>query len=176
MDEFVVCTNPGCGNVLQAEIVQRYDTGGWCMACVRAKKEVERAAYVKANRRSIDPFAGLDDPVEQIKVIHQDLRSTELLVVAGPPRSPEDIYSTLSQDDLGRLVSFAIDELRTGSVDLPLEIARCLAAFTNADLHALQNELFRQVDGGEIWAFNGGVAYSFTCDTCSTVAVTCQTS
>ena len=62
------CRTEGCGNTILPTTARAND--GYCMPCVQKRLREEHEEYVRRNRREIDPYAGITDPVEVIRVIH----------------------------------------------------------------------------------------------------------
>lgn len=40
------------------------------MPCVHRRRREEREEYIRQNRREVDPYAGIADPVEILRVLH----------------------------------------------------------------------------------------------------------
>ena len=73
----VVCKSVGCSRTILAATAAR--TGGYCMPCVQTKERKQREAHIRANRRDVDPYAGIDDPLELLKIVHQPPKPDPLI-------------------------------------------------------------------------------------------------
>lgn len=137
MTERIECTNAGCMNrILPATKVR---TGGLCMPCVKKMEREEKQRYIDEHRKDIDPFEGIVDPAEIIKISHL-CRVPDPLVRYLPYRgSIEALYHELSEADEARLIEFAIQEAVLGDVDYIGSICLELAAFKSSKLSALQD-------------------------------------
>jgi len=104
------------------------------MPCVQEKKRREREAYVRTHRRDVDPYAGIEDPVEVIRVFHQSLPQDPLIRYL-PYRDPiEVVYGRLDPDAADRLMSMILSHFRNKETDLAQELLLELAAFSSADI------------------------------------------
>jgi hypothetical protein len=61
----VACKTAGCTRTILAATAAR--TGGYCMPCVQAKERQQREAHLRANRRDVDPFDGIDEPLDILR-------------------------------------------------------------------------------------------------------------
>ena len=137
----VVCKSVGCNRTILAATAAR--TGGHCMPCVQAKERREREAYLRANRRDVDPYAGLDDPLDILKIVHQPPKADPLIRYALPPRPTAALYAELDSGQIAALLRHAQTLLKRGDTHVAQDIAACLAAFLSADISSLQQELIR---------------------------------
>lgn len=68
MTERIPCIREGCPSTILPATAAR--TSGYCMPC---KQEMEREAhqrYIEANRRDVNLYEGMTDPVEILKIMH----------------------------------------------------------------------------------------------------------
>jgi hypothetical protein len=68
-DQRIRCLTPGCENTIQPSTAKR--TGGYCGPCDGKKKQTARDQYIQANRKEVDLYAGITDPVEILRIMHQ---------------------------------------------------------------------------------------------------------
>lgn len=130
----IPCKSPGCTRTILPATAER--TGGFCMPCVQEKAQREYQAYVRANRRDENPYEGVEDPLELIKRVHAERPYDPLIRYLPCPRSHEDLYAALDPGRMSALIEHA-SELVDSDVQRAEDIARCLAAFTDADINAL---------------------------------------
>src|SRR5262245_55100715 len=101
----VACKSSGCTRTILAATAAR--TGGFCMPCVQTKEREQRAAYIRANRRDVDPYAGIDDPLELLKIVHSPPKPDPLIRHAQPPRQPAALYAELDSGQIAALLRHA---------------------------------------------------------------------
>jgi hypothetical protein len=142
MTDRLACANPACSRTILPATAAA--TGGLCGTCRRAQVTAERAAFIQARRCTIDPYAGITDPVTLI------LRSIEprpvdpLIVVLPPPSSLEDLYASLTPAEAARLVDVGVQLFAEGNDDLAEAIARCLVCLTMHPVTALLDAFVAQ--------------------------------
>lgn len=113
------------------------------MPCVQAKQRQQRAAYIRANRRDVDPYAGIDDPLEILKIVHQPPKPDPLIRYAQSPRKIAALYAELDSRQIAALIRHAHALLKKRATDPAQDIATCLVAFTSTDISSLQQELIQ---------------------------------
>jgi hypothetical protein len=143
MAERLPCKTDGCtGSILPATAEK---TGGFCMPCVQKVEKKERDEFIRNNRVETNPYENISDPVEIIKIYHTPRKHDPLVIWLPYPNPIEEVYQSLSQRDLERLVDYVVSMIGEGPCDDRDDqidsIARELAAFTNADLSKIQSEL-----------------------------------
>lgn len=155
-EEKTLCGKPGCGAEIQVATARR--NGGLCGPCAGRKKAAEWKEYVEKNRRVVDPYVGVTDPVELLMLIHEERQSDPLIQWAKPPRGVEELCRGLSRPEADRLIARLIEEgsgrnevIRLARrlvarvtqpdgetrPDREIDLTRCLAAFTEYSLDAL---------------------------------------
>ena len=137
----VVCKSVGCSRTILAATAAR--TGGYCMPCVQAKERQQREAHIRANRRDVDPYAGIDDPLELLKIVHQPPKPDPLIRYAQPPRQTAALYAELDSGQIAALVRHVHALLKKGDTHAAQRIATCLVAFVSADISSLLQEFIR---------------------------------
>ena len=113
------------------------------MPCVQAQARQKHEAYLQANRRDVDPYAGIDDPLEMLKIVHRPPKPDRLIRYAQPSRPPDVLYGELGSSQLAALARHAHKLLQKGDTRTAQDIATCLVAFASADISSLQQELIR---------------------------------
>lgn len=145
MSERIPCKNPECSHTILPATAER--TKGLCMPCVQAAEKKERDEYIRKNRRDLNEFEGITDPVEWLKIIHHPMK-IDPLINRIPHATPTDqLYSGLSRNDQLRLAKHAESLIGTERNDEADEIVLCLAAFTDAPL---ENCLRAFLDHGSV--------------------------
>lgn len=113
------------------------------MPCVQAKERQQREAHIRANRRDVDPYDGIDDAFEILKLVHSPPKADPLIRYAPPPRKPAALYAELDSGQIAALVRHAHSLLKKGDTGKAQDIAACLLAFVCADVSSLLQELIR---------------------------------
>jgi hypothetical protein len=140
----VACKTAGCNRTMLAATAAR--TGGFCMPCVHEQARQKHEAYIRANRRDVDPYAGLDDPLAILKIVHEPPKPDRLIRYAKPPRQIAALYAELDAGQIAALVRHAHTQLKKGDTHRAQDIAACLVAFVSADISSLQQELIRMAE------------------------------
>ena len=118
------------------------------MPCVQAAEKKERDEYVRKNRRDLNEFEGITDPVECLKIIHHPSKFDPLINQIPHATPTDQLYIELSHSDQLRLARHAESLIGSDRNDEAEEIVSCLAAFTDAPL---ENCLRRFLDHGKVW-------------------------
>lgn len=111
------------------------------MPCVQARQRAEREEHIRRNRVEVNPYVGITDPVELLKIMHQPRPDDPLVRVAECPKSREQLYLELDSEQARRLRDHAVALLAAGDEQQAEDIAVCLVAFTDRDLEPLLREL-----------------------------------
>lgn len=104
------------------------------MPCVNARYRQEQEEYIRKNRKTIDAFSGISDPVEMLKLVHEPREHDPLIEWVPCPIPTDELYKKLSADECRYMADYAEDLFDSGYEDDAQEIALCLAAFTRANL------------------------------------------
>jgi hypothetical protein len=129
----VKCSAEGCDHMILPATAVR--TGGLCMRCVGKRESEKRQEFIRQNRRQVDPYAGLADPVDLIVALHTRRKYDPLITYRRPPKPIEALYGSLSALQAQRLAQIALD---TTDADFAKSIARSLATLTAHDITSLQ--------------------------------------
>jgi hypothetical protein len=113
------------------------------MPCVQAKERQQREAHIRANRRDVDPYDGIDDPLALLKLVHSPPKPDPLIRYLPPPRKPATLYAELDSGQIAAMVRHAHSLLKKGDIHKAQDIAACLLAFVSADISSLLQELIR---------------------------------
>ena len=145
MSERIPCRTGGCSRTILAATAER--TGGICMPCVHAAAARERAEFIQRNRKDLNEFVGVSDPVEVIKIIHQP-RPVDPLVNWIPHPTPVDqLYLELNPQQQARLAGY-VEGLLVEDRKQAEKVLLCLAAFTEVPLSGCLRAL---VENGSFW-------------------------
>lgn len=126
------CSNAGCANTILPTTAKR--TGGLCGPCHGKLLKAKRDEYVCQNRKIVNPYEGVTDLTEILCLAHQEWPHDPLISYLPPPLSVEDLYTSLSDAQAQRLMTFATQSFARGERVIAENIARHLAAFTRFNL------------------------------------------
>jgi hypothetical protein len=107
---------------------------GLCAPCLGRKRKEERAKFIRENKREVDPFAGITDPVEILRTLHTPRKYDPLIAYGPPPKPAEELYAELNKADAIRLMDIASKARLAGKDDFAEEIAKSLATLTTFSL------------------------------------------
>jgi hypothetical protein len=113
------------------------------MPCVQAKEREQREAHIRANRRDVDPYDGIDDPLEILKIVHSPPKPDPLIRYSQPPSKPAAVYAELDSGQIAALSRHAHSLLKRGDTHTAQDIAACLVAFVSADISSLLHDFIR---------------------------------
>jgi hypothetical protein len=108
------------------------------MRCKHKADQADYEEYIRKNRRTVDPFEGITDPVEITKVRHKPREHNPLITYLPPATPPAELYEELTEPQLSRLIQYVLDTLGSIKGEAALGIAKELAAFTAADITKIQ--------------------------------------
>lgn len=134
-EERLPCLTQGCHNTIQPATAIR--TGGYCGPCAGRRDRAARDEYIRKNRKDVDLYAGITDPVELLRIIHQPPAHDPLVNLLPPPKSCEQLCAELSAHHAARMMQVAADALRNGNTELADDFGKLLAAFTDYELSPL---------------------------------------
>lgn len=138
----IPCKTSGCqGTILPSTAAE---TGGYCMPCVQREEQQRRNEFIRANRKDFNPYAGVVDPVEIIKLIHVPRKPDPLVNVLPFPVPTDQIYSGLDNSQVSHLLTYAGDIARDGRSEEAADIAIALASWTSANLDSYLEGLIQR--------------------------------
>jgi hypothetical protein len=141
-EERLPCRTAGCENTIQPATAKR--NNGYCGPCHNRIAYERRQKYIRENRKTIDPYEGVSDPVEMIAILHRKRRHDPLILELPCPQSADALYQSLSDDQADRLMAFAAEKAAGPEKRAAEQIARCLGAFTERDLSPLLSAYLEQ--------------------------------
>jgi hypothetical protein len=110
------------------------------MPCFKARQEQEREEYVRANRRDVDRFAGVTDPVEIIKILYRPRPHDPLENLLPPPRPADTLWRELDGAQVQQLVEHAAGCAADGDLAQAEALTEQLVALTDARLDRILEE------------------------------------
>ena len=125
------CKNKNCDRTILELTAKK--TGGYCYPCYNALQAEERSEYIRKNRRDVNLYEGINDPVEIIKIMHRDKKYDPLINYIHYQKTKEEMYAVLSTDEVDRLKKYAM-ELYKNDNDEWEQILLHLVCFKGANI------------------------------------------
>lgn len=144
--ERISCKNPDCKHTILPATAKAND--GLCAPCIGKIRQAEWDENVRQNRRTVNLYEGVIDPVEIIRIMLTNRKHDPLIVYSPAPVSSEQIFAGLSPMQEQKLAEIAADAIRGGDEDLGENIGKSLATLTEANLDDM---LHAWLDGGHLW-------------------------
>ncbi|MDI4649716.1 DUF1963 domain-containing protein [Cohnella hashimotonis] len=142
MTERIPCQNVGCSaTILPATALK---TGGICMPCHQKKLAREREAYILQNRKDVDRYDGVTDPVEILKIMHAPRQYDPLVREIPYPKGAQELYHSLTAAQREQMETYAISLIEQEDFDQAETILLSLVCFTNERIERGLVALFRQ--------------------------------
>lgn len=138
MTHRIPCKSPACTSTILPETAAR--TNGYCMPCEQAQQQREHDEYIKKNKKIVNAFAGLSDPVAMLKLVHQPRKFDALIDWTPCPVPTDALYQQLTAEQAQQMADYATERFASGKYKLAQEICLCLAAFTQVNLNAYFRE------------------------------------
>ncbi|HZG77067.1 MAG TPA: DUF1963 domain-containing protein [Paenibacillus sp.] len=142
MSERLPCQSPGCSATILPTTVLK--TGGICMPCHQKRLAAEKQAYIKQNRKDVNRYTGLIDPVEILKIMHTPRQYNPLENEIPYHKSAQELYHQLTKAERERLENYAITLIHEGDFDRAETILLSLVCFTNDRIERGLDALFRK--------------------------------
>ncbi|WP_405171683.1 DUF1963 domain-containing protein [Paenibacillus sp. FSL H8-0280] len=142
MTERIPCIREGCANTILPATAAK--TGGYCMPCKQEMERAERQRYIEANRRDVNLYAGITDPIEILKIMHKPQVHDPLIRYTPYEQSEEQVYLSLSVEQQDQMKDYAMQRIRTGDEDTGKDILVYLVCYHDISLTAEIPELLEQ--------------------------------
>lgn len=126
------CKTAGCPHTILPSTAE--ETGGFCQPCVQAVRRAKHQQWVAANRKDIDPFKGITDPVDVILTYHQDRPWNELIRYLPLDRTLSAVYAELDQAGIERLIDHVVALASPEHDSTRDDLLRELIAYTDANI------------------------------------------
>lgn len=140
MTERLPCKTPECKATILPTTALK--TGGFCMPCQQKKLALEKEAYILRNRKDIDRYAGIVDPVEVLKIMHTPRQHNPLENDLPYHKSLQELYHQLTEAEWDRMETYAITLMNKEDFDLAEDILLSLVCYTGAQIERGLNALF----------------------------------
>src|SRR5215831_5260114 len=137
MVDKIKCKSANCTAMILPSTAE--STDGVCMRCKRKADQADYEEHIRKNRRTVDPFEGITDPVEMTKIRHEPRKHDPLITYLLHATPPAELYEELTEPQVSRLIQYVVDKLGSSKRQAALGIAKELAAFTTADIAKIQH-------------------------------------
>lgn len=152
----IKCVEGDCANMILPATAEAND--GYCAPCADRRRAEERRKFIEANKRVVDPYAGITDLVELICAVHAPREHNPLIEYAPPPKPVAQLYAKLTGADAERLMDIAAKALKSGDEHLADELATSLATLTDYNLDRLLSAFVHKNKFWPTIAFRNGGA------------------
>jgi len=126
MAERVPCIEQDCSNTILPSTGRR--TGGLCMPCVHAKARQAEQDYIRKNRRVVNEFEDVTNPVEALTIIHRPRKRDRLIEWTPHPTPVDELYTNLTEDQQTQMLQLAMGEVNNNE-RCESDILLCLTAY-----------------------------------------------
>ncbi|MDS0524715.1 hypothetical protein NNC19_03420 [Clostridium sp. SHJSY1] len=111
--EKVPCKTEGC-NAKILEITAK-KTGGYCYPCYRKIEAREREEYIRKNRKDVNLYEGIIEPIEIIKIMHSDKKYNPLIRYIPYEKTLEEMYNLISDENIEELKEYSMELYDSGN-------------------------------------------------------------
>ncbi|GKV54475.1 DUF1963 domain-containing protein [Sporosarcina sp. NCCP-2222] len=141
MTERIPCQTEGCSATILPGTAAK--TGGICMPCHQEQERKKRQAYIEENRKTVNLYEGLTDPVEILKVMHAPKKHDPLIKYVPHTVRIEQMYISLSEQEAARMLNYAIECLADHNEDEAEDILLSLVCYRNDNIADALPELIQ---------------------------------
>ncbi len=142
MSERVPCSTEGCKATILQSTVDR--TGGYCMPCYQKIKRKEQEEFIKKNRKDINLYANITDSIEILKIMHRPKKYNRLENYVKYKKSIEEIYTSLSKEDIERMKAYAINLIEGENIEMAQDILLAIVCYTNTAIEECLRALIKK--------------------------------
>ena len=136
----VPCKNKDCNRLILELTAKK--TGGYCYPCYNAIEAAKRDEYIRKNRKDVNLYEGINDPVEIIKIMHKEQPYNPLIRYIKYPKTKEQVYAMLTNDDIERLKKYAMELYKSGDDQWEMILLH-LVCVKNAEINEFLKVLIR---------------------------------
>ncbi|WP_291582163.1 hypothetical protein [Clostridium sp. UBA6640] len=142
MSERIPCRSEGCKATILQTTADR--TGGYCMPCYQEIKRKEYEEYIKKNRKDINLYDGITDPVEILKIMHTPKKYNPLESYVKYEKSIEEMYVALSKEDIERMKDYVIKLIESEDIERAQDILLEIVCYTNTEIEECLQALIKK--------------------------------
>ncbi|UQZ35542.1 DUF1963 domain-containing protein [Paenibacillus sp. PK3_47] len=135
------CRTSGCqATILPATAAK---TGGICMPCHQRKLALEEQRYIEQNRKEVDLYAGISDPVQILIIMHQPRKYNPLEQILPYRQTARELYHQLTDRQQEQMENYALTLVEEADFDRAETILLSLACYTDAPVERGLKAFFR---------------------------------
>ncbi|MCG7407098.1 DUF1963 domain-containing protein [Paenibacillus sp. ACRRX] len=142
MIERIPCKTEGCGATILPTTAAK--TGGFCMPCHQEQERQKRQAYIEQHRRTVDLYEDLTGRVDILKIMHEPRRYDPLIQYVPYPLSKEQVYVSITAEEAGQMLRYAVELLDAGNEDGAEQILLSLVCYRNDDISGVLPKLIER--------------------------------
>lgn len=142
MADKIPCITEGCKATILQTTADK--TGGYCMPCYQKIKRKEQEEFIKKNRKDINLYEGINNPVEILKIMHSPRKYNPLENYIKYEKSVEEMYCLLSEEEIQRMKSYAVSLIENEEFDRAKEILLALVCYRNANVEECLEALIKK--------------------------------
>jgi len=142
LSERIPCRSEGCKATILQTTVDR--TGGYCMPCYQKIKRKEEEEFIKKNRKDINLYDGITDPIEILKIMYTPKKYNPLENYVKYGKSIEEMYNSLSKEDIERMKDYAIKLIESGDIERTQDILLEIVCYTNTEIEECLRALLKK--------------------------------
>lgn len=144
MTERIPCQTEGCkATILPATAAK---TGGICMPCHQEKERQAYQEYIEKNRRDVNLFADMTDPLEILQTMYEPREHDPLIRYIPYPKTADEIYLSLQESELSRMVRYGVERLKSEEEDTGIDILLSLVCYRGVKLEDEVLELVSRLE------------------------------
>lgn len=142
MTDRIPCKTEGCSATILPTTAAK--TGGICMPCHQEHARKKQQAYIEQHRKTVNPYEGLTNYVDILKVMHAPRTYDPLIQYIPYPLSMEQIYIALSEQEADNMLKYAIELLAINNESEAEEILLSLVCYRNKNIANALPELMER--------------------------------
>ncbi|MWV43136.1 DUF1963 domain-containing protein [Paenibacillus sp. HJL G12] len=134
MTQRIPCKNENCAATILPATAAK--TGGICMPCHQEQERQKRQAYIEKHRRTVNLYENVTNPVEILKIMHSRITYDPLIQYVPYPLSKEQLYASLSAEEMVQMQEYALHLLEANNEDEELcrDILASLVCYRNVNI------------------------------------------
>lgn len=142
LSERLPCKNSNCDRTILPSTVNK--TGGYCMPCHQVLEKAKYDEYIRMNRKDVNLYQGITNPVEIIKIMKTPRKYDPLINYLEYKNSFEEIIVQLNKEDTDRLKIYINELISNHNLDTAEEILAALVCFENTQVNVCLDLLIKK--------------------------------
>lgn len=142
MTERLPCKMDGCSASILPSTAAK--TRGVCMPCYQEQERKKQQAYIEQHRKTVNLYENLTDHVDILKVMHAPRKYNPLIQYVPYPLSMEQIYISLSDQEAGSMLKYALELLAVNNESEAEDILLSLVCYRDYNISDALPELIQR--------------------------------